>query len=175
MVDATTSVPGRGSVTPSRVSITQRSARNHSIRRGCTTPARTTVPARSRTMIEIGFFMLKVCTERVRSSTDRSAMGPMPIYRSAREASTVTLPIDHSSALRCTAGCFRRRYFALRYIRPAGTLVALWQRQKDANSELAAQRRTTAANPTLVAGSSASRLAQSYDFVPPSCYTTRSN
>jgi hypothetical protein len=117
--------------------------------------------------------MLNVWIERVRSMTGPSPRGPIPKYLSLRVPRIRTASIDQPSARRPTSRYLRPGDRRLRYIMSTGTLAPLWQRQNDANSELAAPRRTTAANQTLAAGSAPSRLPQSYDFVPSSCYTTR--
>jgi hypothetical protein len=173
MVEATILVSGDGSFEVASVSTTHRAAANQIIRRGRRIPARRTVPPLSATMTEIGLFILNVWIERVRSITGPSPRGPIPKYRSLRLPRIRTVSIDQPSARRSTSRYLRPGDCRLRYIMSTGTLARLWQRQNDANSELAAPRRTTAANRTLAAGSATSRLPQSYDFVPSSCYTMR--
>jgi hypothetical protein len=105
----------------------------------------------------------------VSNITGDSAADPMPMYLSVGVARTLTPSMAQSPAHSPIV-----RNFGLRYIRPTGTLVALWQRQNDVNYALAAQRRTTAASPTLAADSATSRSSLSR-LVPLRGYTARAH
>ncbi len=163
MVDAMTRVPGAGSGAPVPTSSTHRLDPRNMTLLGAMVPLVTTRPSRLSTHTPTGCDIVNVWIERVRSNTALWRYRESPSSRSRGVKSTRT-NADHPDGSKRTT---------LRYTGLTGTLVALWQRQNDVNSALAAQRRTTAANQTRAADSARSRHILPQRFVPPSGYTTR--
>jgi hypothetical protein len=156
-----TCIPGSGGRTSIGSSSTHRADVHVRTRHGGTMLTPFTRPESPRVTTRIGALSHSVWIDAVH----RRALD-VPRRRMPRRRSTNPTARSTPKMLEHPQWRFTRRYGIV-----AGTLCALWQRQKDVNSALAAPRRTTVASPTLGAAEPANSLL-SYFLAPHDRSTT---